>query len=207
MATNNTQNVSTGKGVAGGYFYTAPVGTPLPSDFSSDLNSAFVNCGFLSDEGITNSTDADNQTYKDLNGDDVLTAYAGRTRTISLQFIELNEQSLKEVYGQGNVDVSGDMITVTHDNDDPEHRSLVMELLLRDGRRWRRVVEDAQISDWENVTVVSSDLVNLGVAYTLNKGNTTDAYIKDYIEPTASVNPSVSGGRSVKSGTATTDGK
>lgn len=187
MADNSTANVSVGKGVAGGYFYTAPFGTDLPSDYETALDAAFVNCGFITDAGITNSTSASSTTYTDLNGDDILTAQASKTRTIGVQFAEMNEQSLGEVYGHGNVSVNNGVITVEHNNNDMGHRSIVMELVLRDGRKWRRVIEDAQVTDWDDVTVAASSLLALGVTYTLNKGDETQAFIVDYIQEEAEV--------------------
>lgn len=183
MAQNDTANVSVGKGVAGGYFYTAPIGTALPSDYESAI-TGFENCGFITDEGITASTENSSETYKDLNGDDILTASSGRTRTIGLQFAEMNPQSLAEVFGSDNVSVDVDgSITVHHNNNEMPHRSIVMELVLRDGRKWRRVIEDAQVTDWDDMTVASSELLALGVTYTLSLGNMTKDFIIDYIEP------------------------
>ena len=187
MADNSTANVSVGKGVAGGYFYTAPFGTPLPTDYETALDAAFVNCGFITDAGIKHSTSASSTTYKDLNGDDILTAQSSMTRTLNVQFAEMNPQSLGEVYGHGNVDVSGGVITVEHNNDDMPRRSIVEELVLRDGRKWRRVIEDAQATDWDDVTVAASNLLALGITYTLNKGDTTRDFIVDYIQEEADV--------------------
>ena len=186
MAQNNTANVSVGKGVAGGYFYTAPIGTALPTDWSSPL-VGFNNCGFLTDEGITAATEADSETYKDMNGDDILTASSGRTRTIGLQFAEMNPDSLREVYGDDNVTVGANgTTTVHHNNTEMPHKSIVMELVLRDGRRWRRVIEDAQVTEWDDVTITSSELVALGVTYTISIASTTNDFITDYIEPASS---------------------
>lgn len=183
---NNTSNVSVGKGVEGGYMYTAPLGTALPTDYSTALPSVWQNVGFLTDEGVTKTIDSDTETYKDLNGDDIYTAVSSRTRKLNLQFAEMNPRSLSEVYGPDNVTETGGVIKVRHNNTEVPHRSIVLELVLRDGRRWRRVIEDAQVTDWDDETVVSSELVVLGVEYTINKGNTTQDFIVDYIQSTAS---------------------
>lgn len=190
VAANNTANVSVGKGVKGGYFFTAPAGTALPTDYTTALPETFVNVGYLSDEGITNSMDADSETFQDLNGDDVATSNSGITRTVGLQFIEVNERSLKEVYGQDNVTVTpgtggaSGTIAVQHNNTDMPHRVGVAELVLRDGRRWRRVYADMQVIEWDDMTYVSSELVMLPVTYTLNADGTGN-YIYDYIEQPA----------------------
>ena len=177
---NNTKNVSVGKGVVGGYIFSAPIGTALPTDYSSNLNAAFVNLGYVTDDGATFATEADTNTFKDLNGDDIATSSGGRTRTLAVQFAEVKEESLKEVFGQTQVtvDAQSGAISIAHDNADMPHRSIVMELVLRDGRKWRRVLPDAQVTEWGDLTVLYSDLVTLEVTYTLNGTNP----IMDYIQ-------------------------
>lgn len=177
--TNNTANVSAGKGVVGGYMYTAPHGTTLPTDYSTALGDAFVNVGYITDEGVTFSTDSDSDTFKDLNGMDIATSSGGKTRTINMQLAEVKVTSLKEAYGQNAVTAtnSGD-ITINHDNADMPHRVVVLELLLRDGRKWRRVMPDAQVTEWGDLTVLYSDLVTLDLTYTLNG----EQPIIDYIQ-------------------------
>lgn len=184
MATaNSTANVSVGKGVVGGYFFTAPAGTVLPTDYSTALADTFVNVGYLSDEGITSSMDADSDTFQDLNGDDIATASGSRTRTIGLTLVEVNATALKEIYGQDNVTVAeGGAITVTHNNAEMPHRVGVIEAVLRDGRRWRRVLADMQITEWDDTTIVSTELVTFPVTYTLN-ADSAGNYIYDYIAP------------------------
>ena len=60
--TNNTANVSAGKGVKGGYIYSAPVGTVLPTDLDTKLDNAFKVLGFISEDGITISVEEDSAT-------------------------------------------------------------------------------------------------------------------------------------------------
>ena len=49
--TNNQANVSAGKGVKGGYIFSAPVGTTLPTDIDTELDEAFKCLGFISEDG------------------------------------------------------------------------------------------------------------------------------------------------------------
>lgn len=179
---NNTKNVSVGKGVVGGYLYAAPASTTAPTDYSTALANTFVNLGYVTDDGATFSTDAESNTFKDLNGTDILTSAGGRTRTLNVQLAEVKAEVLKEVFGQSAVTIAtgntaGD-ITVTHNNNDMPHRMLVMELVLRDGRKWRRVIKDAQVTEWGDLTVLYSDLVTFDITFTLNGDNP----IVDYIQ-------------------------
>lgn len=189
MAQNDTANVSVGKGVVGGYLFAAPVGTELPTDYSSALDAAFQNCGFLSDEGVTFTQDASNDTFHDLNGDVVLTAASSIEHSLAVQFIEVNEVSLKEVFGQENVAVADDgALTVSHKNTEMERRSLVGEFVLRDGRRFRKVIPNAQVTSWEDMTIVSSELYMLPVTYT-EYPDKNGAYEIDYIQPAGGDSP------------------
>lgn len=184
MAANNTANVSVGKGVVGGYFFTAPIGTALPTDYSTSLNGAFVNVGYLSDEGITYSQDADNSDFNDLNGDQIASSMSSKTRTLGLQFVEVNDTVMKEVFGQSNVTVDGSgNMSIKHNNDPMNHRSGVIEAVLRDGRRWRRVIPDMMVTEWDDTTIVSSELVMFPVTYTLY-ADATGNYVYDYIQST-----------------------
>lgn len=176
---NNTSNVSVGKGVVGGYLFSAPAGTALPTDYSTALAATFVNLGYVTDDGATFSTDAESDTFKDLNGTDIATSNGGKTRTLNVQLAEVKADTLKEVFGQSAVTVaeSGD-ITITHNNDDMPHRVIVMELVLRNGRKWRRVLPDAQVTEWGDLTVLYSDLVTFDITFTLNG----EQPIIDYIQ-------------------------
>lgn len=176
---NNTQNVSVGKGVVGGYLFAAPIGTDLPNDYTAPLDSAFVNLGYVTDDGATFSTESNADTFKDINGTDIATSNGGRTRTLNVQLVEIKADTLKEVFGQGAVavDVSGN-ITIIHNNDDMPHRSVVFELVLRDGRRWRRVLPDAQVTEWGDLTVLYSDLVAFEITFNLNGANPVIDYIQ-----------------------------
>lgn len=179
---NNTQNVSVGKGVVGGYLFAAPSGTALPTNYSTALPNTYVNLGYVTDDGATFSTDVDSSTFKDLNGDDIATSSGGRTRTLNVQLAEVKADTLKEVFGQSAVTVDGSgNITITHDNNDMPHRVVVLELVLRGGRRWRRVLPDAQITEWGDLTVLYSDLVTFDVTFTLNGSNPIIDYIQSVI--------------------------
>lgn len=181
MAANSTANVSVGKGVAGGYFFTAPEGTTLPTDYSTALDVAFTNCGYLTDEGAVFAIDASSDNFLDLNGDTIASSTGSRTRTVNVVFAETNAESLKEVYGQSNVTVGTNSITVQHNGTEMTRRSLVFELVLRNGRKWRRVIPAAQVTEWDDQTILYSELVNYPVTYTMYKdASGNDMY--DYIQ-------------------------
>ena len=66
---NNVANVSSTKGVKGGYIFTAPANTPLPTDYKTQLPQQWKCLGFISEDGYTETLDTDSEDLKDMNGD------------------------------------------------------------------------------------------------------------------------------------------
>ena len=181
---NNAENVSVGKGVAGGYIFSAPIGTALPTDYSTALDPAYKNLGFISDEGISNAVaNSSSDPFRDFNGDTVSSAAPSKTETLTVSYIEIKADTLKEVYGQDNVKDEEGMIVVEHTNDEMPHRVLVLELVLKNGRRWRRVLPNAQVTAWDTMTLVYTDLIKLPVTYTAN-ADAEGRPMYDYIQST-----------------------
>ena len=174
MAANNAQNVSTTKGIAGGYLFSAPRTAATLAlvltlgDFTVQLTDAFVNLGHVAADGIVEGESADTNTDTDMNGDAVNTSRSNRVETEKFTLLENKKDSLAEQYGHSNVtDVSG-LLTVHHNNDEREHRVYVAELVLKDGRRWRKVVPDGQVTEVADLTINSTTLTGREVTVTCN---------------------------------------
>ena len=56
---NTALNVSTGKPRVTGGVYRAPVGTTLPEDATTALGNSFVSLGYISTDGVTQSSEHD----------------------------------------------------------------------------------------------------------------------------------------------------
>lgn len=174
MAANDTKNVSTGKGIAGGYLFSAPRNsTTLAliltlSDFTVQLTDAFKNLGYVASDGIVESESVDTNTDTDMNGDAINTSRSNRVETERFKLVEVKKDSLGEQYGHSNVTDSSGLITVRHNNDEREHRIYVAELVLKDGRRWRKIIPDGQVTEVSDLTISSTELVGREVTVTCN---------------------------------------
>lgn len=157
-----------------GYIWVAKMGTPAPTDATSDLDPAFVGLGYLSEDGLTEPASFEP-------GDDIVAAggdtVAQADPTFSKKWtgtcIEaLNEDLLKVAYGATNVGITNatatndGLITVKEQAGDLEHHVIVIDEMLKGGRKRRNVMTDATFLITGDITHVHTALVNFD--FTIN---------------------------------------
>lgn len=180
---NNTDNVSSAKGVKGGYIFRAPVGTELPTDIKTALDPAFKVLGFISEDGYVESLETDSEDIVDMNGDLMDSPQTSRVESAQFTLAEIKAETLKVQYGEKNVTDANGIITVKHNGDSVTTSAYVLELLLKNGRRWRKVVPKGQSSELDDLTIAVGELCAraLTMKYlTDEQGNTC----YDYFEST-----------------------
>lgn len=180
---NNTDNVSSAKGVRGGYIFSAPVGTTLPTDIETKLDAAFKVLGFISSDGYTETTESDSEDITDMNGDLMDSPQTSRVESGQLTLAEIKAETLKVQYGEDNVTDADGIITVKHNGNSATTRAYVLELVLKNGRRWRKVIPLGQSADLDDLTIAIGELCAraLTIKYlTDTQGNTC----YDYYEST-----------------------
>lgn len=146
---NNASNVSFGKPKATGGVWIAPSGSTLPTDGTTALDAAFVNMGYISDEGYVSNVETDTEEVTAWGGDTVLTAQSSFRETHTVNFIETNANTLKTIYGEDNVTVDDQTgaITVNSTSAELPECVVVIELLLTGSRVKRVVIPKAKIAD------------------------------------------------------------
>lgn len=181
MATSS--NVSAGKPLVGGAIYIAPIGSTLPTDATTDLDTAFVSLGYISDAGVTEGQNVDTSEIKAWGGDTVLNINNGRTFTCQFTMLEVKNESVQKlVYGDSNV--SGALstgLTVKGNNDALPGHAIVIEKILTDNTAMRTVYPAAYITDIADVTFADSDAIGYQVTATAtpdSAGNSKYDYIK-----------------------------
>lgn len=178
---NNMENVSAGKGVKGGYIFYAPVGTALPTDYTTQLGADFGCLGYISEDGYQETIDEDSNDLVDINGDLMDSSNSNRVESGAVTFAEIKADTLKAQYGEDNVTDENGVITVKHNGDSHPIFSYVLELVLKNGRRWRKVIPQGQSSELDDLTVASGELCQRQVTIkylTDADGNTCYDYIQ-----------------------------
>ena len=154
-------NVSVGKPKIGGAIFRAPLGTTLPTDAVTALDNAFVEMGYASEDGVTNSNSPESDTVRAWGGDVVLTLMEGREDTFQFTLIEAkNVEVLKAVFGEDNV--SGTLatgISIQNTNEDLDDCVWVIDMILRDNTVKRVVIPDGKVSEVGDITYSDSDAI------------------------------------------------
>ena len=143
----DASNVSFGKSKATGAVWIAPAGTAVPTDGTTALSGSYINMGYISEDGYTFNMETDTSEVKEWNGRTVLTDQSSYTETHTVNFLETNINTLKVIYGAGNVTQNANIITVKSTGAALEEHVVVIELALTGGRIKRIVIPKAKIAD------------------------------------------------------------
>lgn len=180
----NTQNVSTGKPNVGGALWIAPLGSKLPTTATEDLDKAFEDAGFISEDGLTNSNSPESEAIKAWGGVDVCAVHKSKDDTFQFTLLEgTNTTPLKLVYGKANV--SGEIstgITIKANNNAQDEVIAVFDMILKGGVVKRIVIPDAFVSEVGDITYKDDEAI--GYETTLkclaadDEGNTHFEYIQ-----------------------------
>lgn len=156
-----------------GYIWVAPLGTAIPTDATTELDAAFVGLGYLSEDGLTEPASFEpGDDIVAAGGDTVAQADPTFSKTWTGTCIEaLNEDLLKVAYGSANVTVTpasttDGTITVKEQAGDLEHHVIVIDEMLKGGRKRRNVMADATFLITGDISHVHTALVNF--EFTIN---------------------------------------
>lgn len=146
---NDSTNVSFGKFKVGGYAYAAPFGTALPTDSESELDPAFQLIGYLSEDGITNTTDTDTAEVKDANGTTVMKVVSSYAESYQFVLIEFLRKAAAQMrYGNDAVTGKDKSMVIKHQMPDDTPVSLVFEIVATGNVKDRAVIGSATRSEF-----------------------------------------------------------
>ena len=150
----NAKNVTAAKPKVGGAVFRAPLGTTLPTDAKAELDKAFKQLGYISEDGAVNSNSPSSENTSAWGGDTVLNTQGEKPDTFKFTLIEaMNTEVLKAVYGDSNV--TGDLtagITVKANSEQQKECAWVIDMILKDDVKKRIVIPDAAVTSVGDIT-------------------------------------------------------
>lgn len=180
---SNAQNVSTAKPKVGGAVWSAPLGTTLPTNATSELDVDFKSLGYISEDGLTNENTPESKNIKAWGGDTVANVQTSKEDTFTYTLIEAtNIDVLKEIYGQDNV--TGDLetgITIKANSKEHEEHYLVIDMILKAGILKRIVIPSGKVAEVGEISYADADAIGYKTtiqAIPDKTGNTHYEYIQ-----------------------------
>ena len=187
MGTNNASNVTSAKPKVGGGIFSAPLGTALPTDATTALNSAFKNLGFVSDDGVTNSDERSSDDIQAWGGSVVNSVQKEKKDTFKYTLIEaLNIDVLKEVYGADNVTGTLETgITIKSNANELEPHSIVIDTVLKGNALKRIVLPNAKVTEVGEIKYGHADNVGYETTVTCYPDENNNTHYEYIIRPAA----------------------
>lgn len=182
----NARNVVAGRPKPNGAIFRAPLGTPLPTDETTELNVAFIGQGYAHEDGLERAISKAYETIRAWGGDEVKRSRTELTVQFTFTLIEAaNGEVAKTIFGEDAVTVTpatsseGTKIAVAYAGEDPEDSSWVFDL--KDGNHVRRIVVPVAQVVTEDFTQTFSDSDVIGYPVTLSlRADESGNYFYEY---------------------------
>ena len=174
MASNNTDAVSVGKPKISGAIFNAPAGTTLPTNATGSLNSAFKCVGYISEDGVTNSSAIETTDIKAWGGDTVLSPQTSKDDSFSFKLLQvLDIDVLKAVYGGDNVTGAlNSGITVRVNSKEVVASEWVIDMIMTKNVLKRIVIPNAKISEIGEIVYKDDEPVGYDITLKALPGDT-----------------------------------
>lgn len=169
----DSKNVSRTQPWTGGAIYVDFTKTAaLPTDATSELDPNFKELGYVSEDGITLSNDADTNSVNAWGGDVVDNSTSNKTETAEMTLIEQKDDVFKLVYNPNAVTKNASGETVINDtgwNDDSY--PFVADTVLKNGRRKRFIFMQGAITGLGDESMNNSDVTGYDITLSFTKVN------------------------------------
>jgi len=172
-----------------GAILSAPYGTALPTTVVATPNVAFVDSGYVDEDGVTLTPDKSTTSIKDWSRAEIRRVLDEFTAEIAWVHLELSEEALNNYFGEDNVTVTaptvstGTRIEAVLNSADLPEKSWIFNV--KDGdKRIRIVVPRGQVSSQGEIKFVANDAVKLPVTLAClpdASGNSVYLYTDDGI--------------------------
>ena len=176
----SSRNVAVGKpdlAVSGGLL-VAPLGTPRPTSHTDAFDAAYVSVGYLSADGVTESSERSTEVIRAWGGDKVRTVQTEYGTTLSLTLIESRRaEALRLVFGDDNVAVENGTVTVKRNSKVLPHRQFIIAML--DGENSSHLdVGYGQVTEVGDITYVDGEAISYELTISCDPDDNGDTLLE-----------------------------
>ncbi|MGO2634436.1 MAG: phage tail protein [Galactobacter sp.] len=180
MPGTSSANVSVGKPnlkVSGGIL-TAPLGTTRATDTTAALDRAYVSLGYVGEDGVTETSERSTEVIRAWGGRKVRTVQTEHGTSLQFTLIESrNANTLKFIYGEDNVTVSGTGVKIRRNEKTLPHVQVVVDML--DEANGRRLdVGNGQVTEVGDVTFVDGEAISYEVTLSCDPDKNGDTLVE-----------------------------
>lgn len=175
-------------GVTGGVT-KAPLGTPIPTDMSPWVEP-WVDMGYISDDGLTESVDADTEEFTPWQSNQpIRIEYTRETWTFQATFWESKYETIATYYRADRSDFEEreDGLIVMHQPAKPKRTRSAYGFDVIDGDYARRIITpSADVTDRDDVVYKSDTVIGYNVtitAYPVNGVSVVRMFMEDWALP------------------------
>lgn len=184
-----------GKGREGGYACVAPAGTDPSAyeDMTKTLaelcnasGSVLKSLGYISEDGLTITTDTDTEDHSDWGGSTVDSSLTSYSESVQVGFLESRETVLKTVFGDENVTTnSKGALVVRHNKNFTGAHVFVFDSIVSGTKVKRTIIPAGVINERDDMSYNNSDLVTYTPTIKCNAANVYDGdSIREFIYDT-----------------------
>lgn len=173
---NDKDNITIGRPKVGGAIYFAPLGSALPTDANTSLPEAYVNLGYVTEDGVTMTTTEETDMVKAWGPENVMVSQNDYGETVTYNLLEtIRPAVLQYMRGAENVAINADgSIKSATTGEQLPRGIIVIDTIQNNGGanpRYHRIVYgDCQITDRSgDQTYNNSDPVTFPVTFTAFK--------------------------------------
>lgn len=170
-----------------GAVYVGPVGTAAPVSSHDTVNAAFVDLGYVGEDGVTitpNDTTQGINAWQ--NAARVRTVYTEQFWTFKFKLIETKGKTVGLYFrnSTGPSVVSAGEWYILPDQTNPDQRAFIIDVV--DGTKYYRYyIPNGEVTERSEITNVNGDAIGYDVTITANYSSTISAPFKAFSSDTA----------------------
>lgn len=178
---NNAANVTVSKPRVGGGIAYGPTTGTLPTSADATLPTGFDDVGYISDEGINEVTNRENESIAAWGGDNVANPQTKYEKNFTFTMLEaLSPKVLKAVFGDSNVTGTAlsTGISFSDTADELVDRAWIIDMIMNGKTLARKVIPSAKIISVDEVPYADGKAI--GYKVTLAAHPVNGKYVNTY---------------------------